>query len=34
MLRIAFAFSAALAVFAGLNSHAHAAQCGNSSGRL
>ena len=31
MLRIAFAFSAALAMFACLNSHAHAAQCGNSS---
>src|SRR6476659_7025544 len=31
MLRIAFAFSAALAVFAGFNSHAHAAQCGSSS---
>ena len=30
MLRIAFAFSAALAVFACFNSHAHAAQCGNS----
>ena len=31
MLRFAFAFSAALAVFAGFNSHAHAAQCGSSS---
>ncbi len=31
MLRFAFAFSAALAVFAGFDSHAHAAQCGSSS---
>ena len=31
MLRFAFAFSATLAVFAGFNSQAHAAQCGNSS---
>jgi membrane-bound lytic murein transglycosylase B len=31
MLRFAFAFSAALAVFAGFNSHVHAAQCGSSS---
>ena len=31
MLRIAFAFGAALAMFAGFNSQAHAAQCGSSS---
>ena len=31
MLRIAFAFSATLAMFACFNSQAHAAQCGNSS---
>jgi membrane-bound lytic murein transglycosylase B len=31
MLRLAFAFSATLAMFAGLSTHAHAAQCGSSS---
>src|SRR4249919_2074495 len=31
MLRLAFVFGASLAVFACLNSHAYAAQCGNSS---
>src|SRR5215207_9937825 len=31
MLRIAFAFSATLAMFACFSSHAHAAQCGSSS---
>ena len=31
MLRIAFSFSAALAMFAGFNAQAHAAQCGSSS---
>ena len=31
MLRIAFAFSATLAMFACFNSQAHAAQCGSSS---
>src|SRR3954471_21574488 len=31
MLRLAFAFSATLAMFAGFNSQAHAAQCGSSS---
>lgn len=32
MLRFAFAFSATVAISAGLVSHAHAAQCGNSAG--